>query len=228
VRQTAELLSFAEKNGITGLYRIVGTIYAARHQFHIGQLDRAKLLLTQVMNLAKQLGIQYGVTWSHAFLGDLEFVANRYDAAHAAYSQGLALSNAGAKDEYAAPLCLIGLAHLGASQGVPLAEVARLADEAVGRLRATANHTTLAIACQRYAEAFEALGETARAEAWRTEWRQLATRLDVTECDFWPRVPVADYTQSRRDFWRNRSASSTGMTGAHGDDETVMPRNGRG
>jgi eukaryotic-like serine/threonine-protein kinase len=223
VAQTAELLAFAEKNGISGLYRIVGTIYAARHQFHIGQLDRAKLLLTQVLNLAKQLGIQYGVTWAHAFLGDLEFVANRWEAAHAAYSQGLALSNAGAKDEYAAPLCLIGLAHLAACQGGARDEVARIADEAVARLRATSNHTTLAVACQRYAEALEAIGDAAGAEKWRSEWKQIAARLRVTECDFWPRVTRAGTSLSRRDFWRSRASTSPEPMTGHGDDETVIP-----
>jgi tetratricopeptide (TPR) repeat protein len=224
VQQTAELLAFAEQQGITGLYLCVGSVYAGRHQFHIGQLDRARHLLTNILAVSKQLGISYGRTWAHAFLGDVEFVANRREAARAAYAEGLALANAGAKDEYAAPLCLIGLAHLTAREHGQKEEVTRLADEAISRLRAQSNHSQLALAYQRYAEALDELGETAQAATWREAWRQSAERLGGKECDFWPRVTDAASPLPPKDFWRDAAATTRPeIVSRSSDPDTVIP-----
>src|SRR5437763_13829935 len=102
---------------------------AVRHQFHLGLLDRARLLLVNGMNPARQSGTQFGLAWASAFLGDVELVAQRYDLAQAAYTDGLDLANSGAIDEFAAPLCLIGLSHLAALTDGPLRDIQRLGDE---------------------------------------------------------------------------------------------------
>jgi tetratricopeptide (TPR) repeat protein len=206
VQRTAQLLAYAEEKGITGLYLCLGTLYAGRHQFHLGRLDRARLLLGSAMNLCKQSGTQFGLPEAHAFLGDVELVAQRHGEARAAYAEGLRMANAGATDEYAAPLCLIGLAHLTALEGGSADEVRRLADESVARFADMSNVTALAVAHQRYAEALDALGDRAGAEQWREKWQAHAGRPDIGECDFWPRPDGDARAPTRREYWKDAPA----------------------
>ncbi len=202
VRGTKELLRYAEEQGLSGLYLVVGTVYAGRHQFHVGRLDRARLLLQGAMKLCQQSGTQFGLPSAHAFLGDVELVAQQYDHARLLYTEGLRLSNAAA-DELAAALCLIGQAHLEALTGGALEQVRQLADEAVRRFTEVSNVTALAIAHQRYAEALEALGREDLAAPWRERWRQYARERQIAECDFWPRPPDGDSAElTRREYWR--------------------------
>jgi eukaryotic-like serine/threonine-protein kinase len=134
-------------------------------------------------------------------------VAHRHDLARAAYQDGLVMANSGATDEYAAPLCLMGLAHLTALTGGPVEEVRRLADEAVARYSDVQNETALTIAHQRYAEALEALGQEAQAAPHRVRWMEHARRQDLGECDFWPRPPEGDGPwPSRREYWKGAAA----------------------
>lgn len=213
VERTAELLAYLEETGTTGLYLVVGTVYAARHQFHLGRLDRARLLINRAMTLAQQLGTQYGMASAHAYLGDIELVAQRMEEAKKAYAAGLDLSNAGNKDELAAPLCLIGLAHHAALTGGSLADVQRLADEAVERCKAVSNHTVLAVAYQRYADALEQLGHPELAEPCRAQWQELQRRYGMEECDFWPRPVEGSGVQvaSRREYWRTYPTRAAGQ-----------------
>jgi len=224
VQRTAELLAYAEEQGLSGLYLCIGTMYAGRHQFHLGRLDRARLLLVNGMNLARQSGTQFGLAAASAWLGDVELVAQRHDLARAAYTDGLEMANAGATDEYAAPLCLIGLAHLTALAGGPLEEARKLADEAVARLADVSNHTGLAIAHQRYAEALEAAGHEALATPHRALWMEHARRGDVSECDFWPRPPEGDGPWvSRREYWKDAGArAASRLTPARGTDRNTI------
>jgi len=188
VERSAELLAYVEQHGISGLYLCVGTIYAARHQFHIGRLDRARHLLQHALDVGKQLGVTYGRSWAYAFLGDVEFVAGRLVDAKAAYAQGLELSNLGTRDEQAGPLCLIGLAHLLAITGGAVEEVRGLSDEALRRLDAVGNRSNKVVCLQRYAEALEELGDAEGARVAYDARLTLMMALGVTDCDFWPRV----------------------------------------
>jgi tetratricopeptide (TPR) repeat protein len=208
VQRSAEVLAFTEAHGITGLYLCMGTFYAGRHQFHIGRLDRARHLLTHALGLARQQGTVYGMSLAYAYLGDVEFVAGRQVDAKAAYEKGLELANAGAKDEQAAPLCLIGLAHLRALAGGPVEQVRALADEALARLRAVGNVSNQIPTLQRYAEALEELGDVAGAARLYEERQVLVKKLGLAECDFWPRVLPHPQVEALppRQYWRKASS----------------------
>jgi tetratricopeptide (TPR) repeat protein len=204
VQRSAELLAFTEAHRITGLYLCMGNFYAGRQQFHIGRLDRARHLLHLALGLAKQQGTSYGLALAYSFLGDVEFVAGRHVDAKAAYTRGLELASTGVTDEQAAPLCLIGLAHLQALEGGPVEEVRKKGDEALERLRAVGNLSNQIPTLQRYAEALEELGDAAGAARLYSERQVLVKRLGLLECDFWPRVLPGAQTEklAPRQYWR--------------------------
>ncbi len=208
VQRSAELLAFSEAYGITGLYLCMGTFYAGRHQFHIGRLDRARHLLTHALGLAKQQGTSYGMSLAYAFLGDVEFVAGRQVEARTAYEKGLELANAGAMDEQAAPLCLIGLAHLQALAGGAVEQVKALADEALKRLRAVENLSNQIPTLQRYAEALEERGDVAGAARHYEARQVLVKKLGLAECDFWPRIVPGPQVEPLppRQYWKKASS----------------------
>jgi eukaryotic-like serine/threonine-protein kinase len=229
VHRSAELLAFVEAHGITGMYLTMGTFYAGRHQFHVGRLDRARHLLIHALGLAKQQETSHGVALANAWLGDVEFVANRLLEAKAAYARGLELANAEATDEQAAPLCLIGLAHLQALEGGPVEEVRAKADEALMRLRIVGNLSNQIPALQRYAEALEELGDVAEAARLYAERQALVKQLGLTECDFWPRMVPSLQVEPLplRQYWRRASSrlSSSNSRPASSEDfnaETVV------
>ncbi|HKE17383.1 MAG TPA: tetratricopeptide repeat protein, partial [Kofleriaceae bacterium] len=206
IRETTQLLSFAEENSIAGLYLYVGTAMAGRHQFHIGHLDRARVLLTNAVAMSRALDIFMLLAWTHAFLGDVYLVAGRLEDAAVHYRSGLELATARSGDEYAAPLCLIGLAHLAALAGGPLDEVCRPADEALARLAAVDNASARVTALQRYAESLEMVGEPARSAELSDERAALVARLGLGHVDFWPQLPqpLASPATSPRVYWRDR------------------------
>jgi len=206
VQRSAELLAFTEAHGITGLYLCFGHFYAGRHQFHIGRLDRARHLLNHALGLAKQQGSSYGLSLAYAYLGDVEFVAGRQVEAKAAYEKGLELANAGATDEQAAPLCLIGLAHLHALQQGSLEEVKAWGDEALLRLRTVENVSNQIPTLQRYAEALEELGDVAGAARLYEERQVLVKKLGLAECDFWPRQSPKMEPLPPREYWRKATS----------------------
>jgi tetratricopeptide (TPR) repeat protein len=229
VQRSAELLAFTEAQGITGRYLLMGIFYAGRHQFHIGRLDRARHLLAHALGLARQRGSSYGTALAYAYLGDVEFVAGRPVEAKAAYEKGLELANAGASDEQAAPLCLIGLAHLHALSGGTVEQVRTWADEALSRLRAVNNLSNQIPTLQRYAEALEELGDVAGAARLYEERQVLVKKLGLPECDFWPRVVPSPQVEPLppRQYWRKASSrlSSSSLRAVKDEDfnaETVV------
>ncbi|HLL03412.1 MAG TPA: protein kinase, partial [Myxococcaceae bacterium] len=211
VQRSAELLAFTEAHNITGLYLCMGNFYAGRQQFHIGRLDRARHLLSHALGLARQQGTSYGLALAYAYLGDVEFVAGRPAEAQAAYTRGLELANAGVTDEQAAPLCLIGLAHLQALVGGPVEQVRQKGDEALDRLRTVENVSNQIPTLQRYAEALEELGDAAGAARLYAERQVLVKQLGLLECDFWPRVVQGGQQEKLvpRLYWRRASSRLT-------------------
>jgi eukaryotic-like serine/threonine-protein kinase len=205
IRETTLLLAHAEENSIAGLYLYVGTSMAGRHQFHIGHLDRARVLLGNALAMSKALDILMLLSWTQAFLGDVYFVAGRHDDARRHYTEGLEVANARNGDHYAGPLCLIGLAHLAALTGGGPGEVRRLADEALARLARVDNVSARVTVLQRYAEALEKAGAAGDAAPLVEERAALVGRLGLGAADFWPRLaqPLAEPGSARVD-WRDR------------------------
>ncbi|WP_438009355.1 protein kinase [Sorangium sp. So ce321] len=200
---TTRLLASAEKTSLGGLYLYLGTMFAGRHQFHVGRPDRARVLLLNAVNLSARFHIATGVGWAYAFLGDACFVTGALREAEDAYRRGMEVALARTGDAYAAPLCQVGLAHLGALCGQAPGEVRRLAEEGLRQLEEVSNLATCIIAEQRYAEALEALGELEDAAQRVRRRGALVEELEPGEPDFWPRVPdiAAERHQSRRVFW---------------------------
>jgi hypothetical protein len=117
------------------------------------------------------------------------FVGGQYEQARGAYERGLAAARAGSGDDYAAPLCLAGLAHLtGMSRGAP-EEVRRLADEALEIFARASNVSATVPALQRYAEALDLAGDRDGAQVVRERRQRALESLVVPAADFWPRVP---------------------------------------
>ncbi|MDC0711297.1 protein kinase [Stigmatella sp. ncwal1] len=233
VKRTAEMLAYIEAHGITGMYLCLALLYAGRQQFHVGQLGRARHLLQQALEVMRRQDTRYGEPSAHAFLGDVEFVAGRLQEARIAYARGLELSNDGSQDEHAAALCLVGQAHLEALAEGPVERVRALASEAVARIKAAGNLSSLVPTLQRSAEALEELGDSAGAAPLFEEWRQLVARLGLAEYDFWPRVAPGPTGEplAPRQFWRLNSEtapvahpnpSSSPMELGDGNDETVV------
>jgi tetratricopeptide (TPR) repeat protein len=208
VKHSTRLLAFAEEHGIGGLYLFVGTSMAGRHQFHVGNLGRARLLLTNALNLSTVMKMASTRSWTHGYLGDVNLVSGDLPAARVQYEAGLALARSMDADELSEPMCLAGLAHLEALAGTAsLARVTALCDEAVGRLEAAGNCATLIAVLQRYAESLEALGEAEAASVRMATRARLIERLGLGDCDFWPRIPsglvASDSSHaSRREYWR--------------------------
>src|SRR5213078_2870060 len=99
VKDTTRLLAFAEEHGIGGLYLYVGTHMTGRHQFHVGNLARARVLLANALNLSSVMKMASTRSWAHAFLGDVHFVAGDREAARTQYLAGLELARSMNGDE---------------------------------------------------------------------------------------------------------------------------------
>jgi eukaryotic-like serine/threonine-protein kinase len=201
-RESAQLLSEAEQQSLGGLYLYMGTLFAGRHQFHLGFLDRAAVLLENALRMAERLKIQMGIGWARAFLGDVHLVARRLDEARRAYADGLRASAALSGDEYAAPLCLSGQLHLTALEGGSPDAIRPLAEEALRRLRAVRNRSTELLCLVRYEEALRLAGDTPGAARVQEEKERLARALGVLDVVFWPRPPVEGGGRvASRDSW---------------------------
>jgi len=187
VKYTTRLLSYAHEHRIGGLYLLMGTMFAGRHQFHLGRLHRARVLLLNALNLSRVAGISMGVGWTQAFLGDVHFVAGLLDEAREWYLRGLDTGNARGGDEYAAGLSLIGLAHCDA-QTDQARDARRLADEAIERFRDAGLLADLAHAFQRYAEAMDAIGDRDATLRMRAEAQAQFSHLGVAACAWRPPV----------------------------------------
>jgi eukaryotic-like serine/threonine-protein kinase len=202
VVRSAEALAFAEEHGIDGLYRTASMMFAGRHQFHAGQLSRARLLLEHAIERSRRQRQLLGRTWAYVFLGDVAFVQGRYDEAARCYDDGL---RAGHDDEYTRALGLMGRAHVRAATGGDLEAVHADARDALRRLEAVDNLACRPHALLRYADAVEGLRGRAAAQPLRDEATAAFARLGVPPVDWWPRPPAgADAAGSPKAYWRSR------------------------
>jgi eukaryotic-like serine/threonine-protein kinase len=189
VQSSCELLSFIEQKKVGGLYVVVGSMFAGRHQFHLGRLDRARVMLKNALNLATITKIGMGVGWGHAWLGDVHFVSGRWGEARQSYEEALAIGNQRG-DDYAAGQALAGIAHVTAETTGDVAQVARHGDEALDRFAKAINNTAMVYALQRYAEALDNLGDDRAAALWQRRDGIIAELgVDDQSCDWWPKVP---------------------------------------
>jgi tetratricopeptide (TPR) repeat protein len=202
VIRSAEALAFADEHGIEGLYHTAAMMFAGRHQFHVGQLSRARLLLEHAIERSRRQRQLLGRTWAHVFLGDVAFVQGRYDEALRLYDEGL---RAGHDDEYTRALALMGLAHVRAATGGDLDAVHTDARDALRRLEAVDNLACRPHALLRYADAVEGLQGRTAAQPLREQALAAFERLGLPPVDWWPRPPAtADVAGSAKAYWRSR------------------------
>jgi tetratricopeptide (TPR) repeat protein len=222
VKDTAEVLAFAEENALGGLYLYVGATMAGRHQFHIGNLRRSRVLLGNAFKLSMLLKMASLRSWVHTFLADVHFVLGQSEDAQSHYSRGIEAARATKGDEFAEPLCLVGLAQLTAQTGTARSrEVINQIEEALARLEAAGNVATRIPVLQRAAETLETIGETTMAQARAQERQALMAQLGLTHCDFWPRIPSSEMmtaSPARMPTTRSYWLLQTDVTspGAHG------------
>ncbi|HEX7838376.1 MAG TPA: hypothetical protein VF469_12965, partial [Kofleriaceae bacterium] len=81
IRASAQLLAHAEEHSLGGLYLYLGTLMAGRHHFHIGELQRARHLLGNAINLSTIFGIRTMRSWAQAYLGDVHFISGQVEEA---------------------------------------------------------------------------------------------------------------------------------------------------
>lgn len=205
LRASAALLQDAERQRLGGLYLYLGTMFAGRHSYHLGHVQRARTLLGNAINLAQLMRMTLGVGWAYAFYGDTWFVTGDLDQAAVAYGRGRELAEAGTPDEYALPMCLFGLAHCQALRAGDPAAIAALADGALERLHAVSNRAVLVHALERHAEALESMGEVAAAERRRSERAVLMVQHGLPEAR-----------------WRPAAAASVPEVPAQADLETLF------
>jgi tetratricopeptide (TPR) repeat protein len=202
VLRSAEALAFAGQHGIDGLYHTAAMMFAGRHQFHVGQLSRARLLLEHAIERSRRQRQMLGRTWAHVFLGDVAFVQGRHDEALRCYEDGL---RAGHDDEYTRALGLMGRAHVRAAMGGSPEVVHADARDALRRLEAVDNLGSRPHALLRYADAVEGLQGRTAAQPLREQALAAFERLGVGLVDWWPRPPAAaDVAGSAKAYWRSR------------------------
>jgi len=217
IRTSAQLLAHAEDYAMAGLYLYLGTLMAGRHHFHIGELLRARHLLSNAINLSTIFGIRTGRSWAHAFLGDVFFIDGRFEDALRWYATGNEIAREGRGDGWGLPLTLIGMAHVSACLGIDRARVIELAEESFRAYEAAGNITAMATGLVRYLEALTAYGDDdGRSAAVRVQLARILERIGVARCEFWPVLP-ASATEAERarpapDYWRDRAGSEVVAT----------------
>ena len=217
IRASAQLLAHAEEHSLGGLYLYLGTIMAGRHHFHIGELERARHLLGNAINLSTIFGIRTMRSWAQAYLGDVHFISGQIDEAMRWYTTAHELASAGRGDGFGIPLARIGMAHASARQGADTARVVELAEAALAAFEAASNVAGLATALVRYLEALAACGDDGeRAAPVRARLGRLLARLGAPRCEFWPERPAtatdADRALALSDYWHQRAV--TGIVAA--------------
>lgn len=206
---SVRLLALAEEYSVAGLYLYFGTLMAGRHHFHIGELQRARHLLRNAINLSKVFGIRIASSWAHAYLGDVCFVEGKCEEALRWYATGRELAREH-KDGFGLPLSLIGMAHAFAYLDVEVAQVHALAEEAFAGFDAARNVTALAVGVVRYLDALAAYPEESEARAaTRARLHKLLVRLDVARCEFWPMASADSVSavDSPAGYWQRRAAA---------------------
>lgn len=228
VEFSVRLLRFCEEFTISGIYLQLGALMSGRHEFHVGQLRQAQILLGNSLNLASVMGVKTSIGWAWAYLGDTLFAMGDFDEARRAYTSGLDPEKKRAKEDLAAGIGLGGLAHLEAITTGSFDECVRLAEEAIARLSAVANQSMLVHTLQRYAESMEAFGRTDLAEPLWQRMHALMAKIGCRDVDWWPEIPgsttsataeggwesLRARSQVRREYWslfmKQRSALSAG------------------
>ncbi|MCX4245963.1 serine/threonine-protein kinase [Paraliomyxa miuraensis] len=238
VIRSADALAFATQQGIDGLYHTVSMMFAGRHQFHVGQLSRARLLLEHSIERSRRQGQRPWRGWAHVFLGDVAFVQNRYDEATACYDEGLRV---GHDDEYTRALGLLGRAHVRAITGGDAKRVHDDATDALRRLDAVDNRSSRPHALLRYADAVESLealdgqppdqrpdhGQSlrGRAQSLRGQAQSAFERLGLETVDWWPQPPAtAEVVGSARAYWRCRDRPTIPPPGRPAISEALLRR----
>ena len=213
IEWTTRLLRKAEADKTGGLYLYLGTLFGGRHQYHVGRIQRGRVMMANALNMASTFGIRMGVGWGQAFLADAYFVLGELDKAREWYTRAVQTGSEGAGDEYAAPMGLVGLAHCDAFEGADPALVFDGGTEGVERLIAAGNHSAATHALQRLKESLLHVGHVGAEEVGRRHAEAVAAR-GVPVADWWPEIPPELQSQWRRSFWLR-----------HGDAPVV---NGRG
>lgn len=212
VLRSANALDFAAQHGIDGLYHTAAMMFAGRHQFHVGQLSRARLLLEHAIERSRRQRQLLGRTWAYVFLGDVAFVQGRFDEAARSYEEGL---RAGHDDAYTQALALMGRAHVRAATGGNIDAVHTDARDALRRLESVDNLGSRPHALLRYSDAVESLEGRAAAQPLREQALAAFERLGLGFVDWWPLPPAsADVAGSAKAYWRSRqrSTSEPGVT----------------
>jgi tetratricopeptide (TPR) repeat protein len=214
IQTSAHLLAQAEEYSMSGLYLYLGTLMAGRHHFHIGELQRARHLLGNAINLSIIFGIRTGRSWAYAYLGDVHFVDGQYEDALRWYATGQELAREGRGDGFGVPLTLIGMAHASAHLGVERARVTELAEESFRAAEAASNLSCLATALVRYLEALATYGDDGGlGAAVRARLDGVLRRLGSPRCEFWPVLPVSATDAERAlpapAYWRQRAISTS-------------------
>ncbi|MEM9461041.1 MAG: protein kinase [Myxococcota bacterium] len=203
VLRSTEALALAEAEGIDGLYPTIALVCAGRHQFHVGHLQRARLLLDHAIERGRRHGVISGHGWAQAFLGDIAFVEGDYEDAARCYDCGL---ESAPDDQYTRVMCLVGRAHVRGAMGTDAALMHADAREALACLEAVDNVATRAHTLVRYAEATEALDGPAQARPRLAEARAVFERLGIEPVDWWPVPPEhAEVGVGARAYWQARA-----------------------
>ncbi|WP_240807156.1 serine/threonine-protein kinase PknK [Polyangium spumosum] len=211
VSSTAQLLAYAEEHKLGGHYLFVGTLYAGRHQFHVGHLHRARMLVTNALNLARIVGTTLGRALGQAFLGDVHLVEGQLADALLSYERAIAQASGPNGDEQAACLGLLGRMHVTALRRGDPAEVRRLGEEATSRIVASGQRALLLGAYDRFAESLAEVRLGEDAASIRARHDALASSLGAAGGGFWPRIPDLDARAAgmrARDYWRSKQAKS--------------------
>lgn len=215
VLYSAEALQFAREHAIGGLYHYLSLVFAGRHQFHVGQLARARTLLDAARAEASELGIEMGVSWLFAFAGDVAFVERDHQRARELYEQALERSERrhhGGLDDgdlFGGALARAGLAHVMAIEGASASAVAEEGERARGDLQRSGNRASMPHLLQRLAEASLLVGDREGAARTAEASREAFAELGLGVVDWWPEKPrgVPTSGSDNRSYWAVRPAS---------------------
>ncbi|MFO0593192.1 MAG: protein kinase [Polyangiaceae bacterium] len=188
VDYSVRILRFCEEFTISGIYLQLGALMSGRHQFHMGNLRQAEVLLDNSLNLASVMGVKTSIGWAWAYRGDVLCAMGKYNEAIRSYTNGLDPEKKRSKEDLAAGLGLGGLAHIEALTGGSFDNCVRLAEEAILRLTSVANVSMLVHTYQRYAESMELFGKPELAAPLWQKMHALMVKIGCRDADWWPEI----------------------------------------